>query len=57
MTFDNPELQYLYQFEECDYPSMKFPLSELITFRNSKQLVKFNNYGGFLGLAYFLGDY
>jgi len=29
----------------------------LITFRTSKQIVKFKNYGGLLGLAYFMNDY
>jgi len=32
-------------------------LSELITFKTSKQIIKFNNYGGLLGLAYFLNDF
>jgi hypothetical protein len=57
MTFDNPELQYLFQFEECNVESQKYPLSEIITFKSSKQQVKFKNYGGFLALAYFLNDY
>lgn len=35
---------------------MKYPLSEELTFRSSKQKIKFNNYGGFLALAYFVGD-
>lgn len=35
---------------------MKYPLSELLTFRSSKQRIKFNNYGGFLALAFFIGD-
>jgi hypothetical protein len=57
MTSDNPELQYLSQFEECDREQDKYPLSELITFKTSKQIIKFNNYGGLLALAYFLNDY
>jgi hypothetical protein len=57
MTFDNPELQYLAQFEECNRELEKYPLSELITFRASKQIIKFTNYGGLLALAYFLNDY
>jgi hypothetical protein len=35
---------------------MKYPLSEILTFKNSKQKIKFANYGGFLALAYFIGD-
>jgi hypothetical protein len=35
---------------------MKYPLSEILTFKNSKQKIKFTNYGAFLALAYFLGD-
>lgn len=35
---------------------MKYPLSEILTFKNSKQNIKFSNYGGFLALAYFIGD-
>ncbi len=35
---------------------MKYPLSEILTFKNSKQKIKFINYGGFLALAYFVGD-
>ena len=57
LTFDNPELQYLHQFEDFDYNSKKFPLSEVITFKSSRQPIKFSNYGGFLALAYFLNDY
>lgn len=57
MTSDNPELQYLSQFEECDREQERYPLSQLITFKNSKQIVKFNNYGGLLALAYFLNDF
>ena len=49
-------MQYLFQFEEYNYEEEKYPLSELITFRSSKQSVKFNNYGGLLALAYFLND-
>jgi|JI7StandDraft_1071085.scaffolds.fasta_scaffold209447_1 hypothetical protein len=33
---------------------MKYPLSEQLTFKNSKQKIKFTNYGGFLALAYFI---
>lgn len=57
MAFDNPELQYVTQFEDFNFSDRRFPLSELITFKASKQSVKFNNYGGFLALAYFLNDF
>lgn len=57
LTFDNPELQYVTQFEDFNYTNRKFPISELITFKSSKQIIKFNNYGGFLALAYFLNDF
>ena len=57
LTFDNPELQYLTHFEDFDYASKKIPLSEVITFKSSRQPIKFSNYGGLLGLAYFLNDY
>jgi hypothetical protein len=57
LTFDNPELQYLNNFEDFNYAQRKFPLSEVITFKSSHQPIKFNNYGGLLALAYFLNDY
>ena len=57
LTADNPELQYPFQFEEYDREERKFPLSEELTLRNSKQRIKFSNYGGMLALAYFLNDY
>lgn len=56
LTSDNPEIQYPEQFEECEYSEHRYPLAEELTFRNSKQKVKFTNYGGLLALAFFLGD-
>jgi hypothetical protein len=53
---ENPEINYFNQFEELDVEEKIFPLSEEITFRNSRQKVKFNNWGKFLALVYFLDD-
>ena len=57
MTLENPELQYAFQFEECGWEEQKYPLSEHITFRQSRQRIRFTNYGGLLAVAYLLNDF
>lgn len=37
MTLENPQIHYPFQFEEYDYETTKFPISEKLIFRNSKQ--------------------
>jgi len=56
MSEENPEVQFFDQFEELNLKEKMFPLSEELTFRTSKQKVRFNNWGKFLALVYFLDD-